>query len=65
MTDKTFVSIDGNNTIDIDDAICIEQNDNFHKIHIAIADVAAFVSRGSQIDMEAIKGLQVFIILGN
>lgn len=64
MTDKTFVSIDGNNTIDIDDAICIEQNDNFHKIHIAIADVAAFVTRGSQIDIEAIKRSSSVYYLG-
>lgn len=64
MTDKIFVSIDGNNTIDVDDAICIEQNENFHKIHIAIADVASFVVRGSQIDSEAMKRSSSVYYLG-
>jgi ribonuclease R len=64
MTDKTFVSIDGNNTIDVDDAICIEQNENFHKIHIAIADVGSFVTRGCQIDNEAMKRSSSVYYLG-
>lgn len=64
MRDKCFVSIDGNNTIDIDDAVFIEKIDDNYRINIAIADVASFVTVGSEIDKEAKKRASSVYYLG-
>lgn len=64
MRDKCFISIDGNNTIDIDDAIFIEKIDDNYRIDIAISDVASFVIAGSEIDKEAKKRASSVYYLG-
>lgn len=64
MTDMIFVSIDGSNTVDIDDVVCIEKNSNIHKIHVGIADVSSFVLKGGAIDSEAKKRSSSVYYLG-
>lgn len=64
MRDKTFVSIDGNNTIDIDDAVFIEKIDDNFRINIAIADVSSFVEANGEIDSEAKKRSSSVYYLG-
>ena len=51
---KTFVTIDGKNAKDFDDAVLGEKDgDGNYILYVAIADVARFVEQGSAIDLEA------------
>ena len=52
---KSFVTIDGKDAKDFDDAVyCVKETDGFI-LQVAIADVADIVNCGSEIDKEAIK----------
>ena len=53
LTDLDFVTIDGKNAKDFDDAIYVEEKSDSFEIYIAIADVSHFVKPGSFIDQEA------------
>ena len=48
-----FVTIDGSDARDFDDAICVQSHDKGWTVRVAIADVSAFVTLGSAIDQEA------------
>jgi exoribonuclease R len=48
-----FVTIDPPGSRDLDQALHIERRDDGHRVHYAIADVAAFVKPGGAIDREA------------
>lgn len=48
-----FVTIDGESTNDIDDAIYVEYKDNQWKLFVAISDASEFIIEGSKLDMEA------------
>ena len=50
-----FVTIDGEDAKDFDDAVYCEQHENNWKLYVAIADVAHFVENNSNIDKEAKK----------
>lgn len=50
-----FITIDGADAKDFDDAIYAEREEDHYRIWISIADVAAYVKRNSEIDQEAIK----------
>jgi len=52
--DKPFVTIDGEDAKDFDDAILIETNANGFTLYVAIADVSHYVRRGTQLDREAL-----------
>ena len=52
-TDLDFVTIDGKNAKDFDDAICVDEKSDSFDIYVAIADVSHFVEPGSFIDQEA------------
>jgi exoribonuclease R len=52
-TDLPFVTIDPDGSRDLDQALHIERSGDGYVVHYAIADVAAFVSPGDAIDMEA------------
>ena len=50
-----FVTIDGEDAKDFDDAVYCEKKENNWKLYVAIADVAHFVENNSNIDKEARK----------
>ena len=50
-----FVTIDGADAKDFDDAICCQQSDDGIILWVAIADVAEYVRVGSALDKEAFK----------
>ena len=55
ITEYDFITIDGEDAKDFDDAVfCKKINENW-KLYVAIADVAHYVSKNSNIDKEAFK----------
>ena len=52
-TDIPFVTIDPAGSMDLDQALHIERDGSGYVVHYAIADVAAFVSAGDPVDVEA------------
>ncbi|MDR7311353.1 VacB/RNase II family 3'-5' exoribonuclease [Nocardioides luteus] len=54
-TDLPFVTIDPESSMDLDQALHLERDGDGYVVHYAIADVAAFVSPGDPIDVEANK----------
>ncbi|MEM7004901.1 MAG: ribonuclease R [Pseudomonadota bacterium] len=55
LTRTPLITIDPADARDHDDAVYAEQLDNGWRVIVAIADVAAFVTEGSDLDREAIK----------
>lgn len=53
MRDKCFVTIDGADAKDFDDAILVEKLDDGMRLSVAIADVSSYVAPGSALDEEA------------
>jgi VacB/RNase II family 3'-5' exoribonuclease len=52
-TDLPFVTIDPPGSLDLDQALHIERNGEGYVVYYAIADVAAFVTPGDPVDIEA------------
>ncbi|WP_139983726.1 RNB domain-containing ribonuclease [Nocardioides litoris] len=52
-TDLPFVTIDPDGARDLDQAVHVERDGDGFVVHYAIADVAAFVSPGDPVDLEA------------
>jgi exoribonuclease R len=52
-TDVPFITIDPEHSRDLDQALHIERSGDGYIVHYAIADVAAFVSPGDPVDVEA------------
>ncbi|MDN5924486.1 MAG: RNB domain-containing ribonuclease, partial [Xanthomonadales bacterium] len=52
-TDIEFVTIDPPESMDLDQAMFVERRGQGYRVYYAIADVAAFVSPGDAIDIEA------------
>lgn len=52
-TDIPFVTIDPPDAMDLDQALFVEHHGDGYRVYYAIADVAAFVSAGDAIDLEA------------
>ncbi|HEX7341032.1 MAG TPA: RNB domain-containing ribonuclease [Rhodanobacteraceae bacterium] len=52
-TDIPFVTIDPPGAMDLDQALHIERHGDGYRVHYAIADVAAFVTAGDPVDLEA------------
>ncbi len=55
FTHLCFVTIDGEDARDFDDAICILPRGNGFEAFVAIADVAEYVKPGSPLDTEALE----------
>ncbi len=58
------ITIDGENAKDFDDAISLENTGGVYRLYVHIADVSAFVQKGSELDREAEKRATSFY-LGN
>jgi exoribonuclease R len=52
-TDVALVTIDPLGSMDLDQAMCLERRAAGYRVYYAIADVAAFVTAGDPIDLEA------------
>lgn len=48
-----IITIDGNNTLDMDDAISIEKQNGIYKLNVYISDVASIIQEGMYLDLEA------------
>jgi exoribonuclease-2 len=55
LTDLPAVTIDGQATLDFDDALTIEDMGDHYRLGVHIADVAHFIRKGDAIDGEALK----------
>jgi ribonuclease R len=53
LRDRDFVTIDGKDSRDFDDAICVEKTNHGYILYVAVADVAEFVKQNSLLDKEA------------
>ena len=62
LRDKIFVTIDGKNAKDFDDAVLGEKDEDGNLIlYVAIADVGRYIDRGSNLDKEAYdRGTSVY-----
>ncbi len=54
LRDRLFVTIDGVQAKDFDDAICVEKDGTGYVLYVAIADVSHYVHAGSKLDREAL-----------
>lgn len=61
-TNKNIITIDGEKTLDIDDAIYLEKIENLYSLTIYISDVSHYVKLGSKLDEEALKrGTSIYL----
>ncbi|MFO7752418.1 MAG: RNB domain-containing ribonuclease [Desulfobacteraceae bacterium] len=55
LTDLNVITIDGQSTLDYDDAISLEKTDTGYRLCIHIIDMGFYVKKGDKIDLEALK----------
>ncbi len=62
LTDLPVMTIDGQGTLDFDDAISIESEHGYYRVGVHIADVGAYVQKGGLIDREAAgRGTSIYM----
>ncbi len=63
LRDKPIITIDGDDSKDLDDAVSLEKTANGWRLGVHIADVSAYVRPGSPLDKEALKrGTSVYMV---
>ncbi len=55
LTDLHLITIDGQATLDYDDALSIEKKNNHYRLGIHISDVGSLIQKNSLVDQEAAK----------
>ena len=53
LTELSLITIDGQSTLDFDDAISIEEKSDHYRLGIHISDVGHFIKKGDILDLEA------------
>lgn len=62
FSDLEVMTIDGQATLDFDDAISIEEKGDHYRLGVHIADVAHFIKKGDSVDREALaRGSSVYM----
>ncbi|MGD9043137.1 MAG: RNB domain-containing ribonuclease [Desulfobacterales bacterium] len=62
LTDMPLMTIDGQGTLDFDDALSIEENDGSFRLGVHIIDVGHFIQKGDIIDQEALaRGSSIYM----
>ena len=62
---SNIITIDGIDTLDMDDALSIEKKDGIYKLNVYIADVAKVIHEGMYIDLEAKKRTSTIYLSDN
>jgi len=55
LTDLPLITIDGQATLDYDDALSIEKSNEYYRLGIHISDVGHFIKKDSLVDQEAVN----------
>ena len=55
LTDLSLMTIDGQSTLDFDDAISIEEKNDHYRMGVHITDVGYFIKKGDLLDQEAMS----------
>ena len=62
LTMLSLMTIDGQSTLDFDDAISIEDHGDYYRLGIHIVDVGHFIKKGDSIDQEAlVRGSSIYM----
>jgi len=62
LTDLSLITIDGQSTLDFDDAISIEEKNGHYHLGIHISDVSHFIKKGDILDQEAgVRGSSIYM----
>ena len=62
FTNQTVITIDGQSTLDFDDAISFEKNENGYDLYVHIIDLAFYIKAGTKIDFAAMgKGSSIYM----